>query len=194
MRLAARLEYASNLNYFRHNRVLLVVRGVNKLPLIAVAALVCLAPTAASAGLVISPTATVTTSKSTYTLGETVTFTTRVENSQNHACTGTVTVSAVPATTSQTCIATLSTVSGPSTYAEASCDLAASNIGAGSHTMVSKYNGDAACLVATSTGKTVAISAPTPVPTTSEWTLWGMMAALLIGGGALLSRRLRAAA
>lgn len=35
-------------------------------------------------------------------------------------------------------------------------------------------------------------AAPTAVPTTSEWTLWGLTALLLIGGGVVASRRFRA--
>ncbi len=36
--------------------------------------------------------------------------------------------------------------------------------------------------------------APTAVPTTSEWTLWGLTGLLLIGGGVFASRRFRATA
>ncbi len=35
-------------------------------------------------------------------------------------------------------------------------------------------------------------AAPTAVPTTSEWTLWGLTGLLLIGGGVFASRRFRA--
>ncbi|MGO4410795.1 MULTISPECIES: IPTL-CTERM sorting domain-containing protein [unclassified Brevundimonas] len=37
-------------------------------------------------------------------------------------------------------------------------------------------------------------AAPTAVPTTSEWTLWGLTGLLLIGGGVFASRRFRATA
>lgn len=37
-------------------------------------------------------------------------------------------------------------------------------------------------------------AAPTAVPTTSEWTLWGLTGLLLIGGGVFASRRFRTTA
>lgn len=38
------------------------------------------------------------------------------------------------------------------------------------------------------------INVQEPIPTTSEWTMWGLMGALLLGGGAILSRRFKTVA
>lgn len=47
------------------------------------------------------------------------------------------------------------------------------------------------CVAATATVPHTVNAAPTAVPTVGEWTMWGLAGLLLIGGGAIASRRFK---
>jgi|GEM_PF-3402880 len=75
-----------------------------------------------------------------------------------------------------------------------SCGVRASDLVSGLNDLVAEFDGNTQCLASTSKPIVVELNTPpAPIPTTSEWTLWGLTGLLLIGGGVLVSRRFRAA-
>jgi hypothetical protein len=60
----------------------------------------------------------------------------------------------------------------------------------GARTLEARFLGG----VCTGQTATVVVHVQEPIPTTSEWTMWGLMGALLLGGGVVLSRRFKTAA
>lgn len=141
------------------------------------------------AGVGPSPTTTtLTASKTSITTSESVTLTTQVTNMAGATCTGMVTIQPTPAPSAVTCGIPVVGLAGSS---DGTCTVSGSAFGTGVHTLVASYAGDSACLASSSGTLSLTVVNPAAVPTTSEWTLWGLTGLLLIGGGMFASRRFR---
>lgn len=154
-------------------------------------AIACLAATSASAG--IPPTTTTTTitgDKTNIAYGETVTLTATVTNTGAVACAGDAQIQPMPTPSVVTCGGPLTATLGSS---ELTCSVSGSALGAGTHNLGAVYQPGTCSASASTTDFTLTVAGPSAVPTTSEWTLWGLTGLLLIGGGAFVSRRFRAA-
>lgn len=124
-----------------------------------------------------------TVSPNPATAGQTVTLGATV-GSPGLSCTGSVDFKDTVANTT-VCSSAL-TVVNPN-ISTASCTATRS---AGSYTLRADTFG--AC-PSSSAPATLVVNAASAVPTVGEWTMWGLTGLLLIGGGAIASRRFRAA-
>lgn len=147
------------------------------------AGVVLFGATSASAGIV----TTLTTSKSSIYAGEAVDLTMEINST---VCDGAA-VDFKDTTGSPVSLCTASLVASGS-HSTATCPTSAINV-VGTRTLRADVtSGTCSSFFAT---KTITVTAaPATVPTTSEWTLWGLTGLLLIGGGVFASRRFRATA
>lgn len=132
----------------------------------------------------VASTTTLSVSPNPATAGQTVTLGATV-GSPGLSCTGSVDFKDTVANTT-VCSSAL-TVVNPNT-STASCTATRS---AGSYTLRADTGG--ICPSSSAPATLVVNAAPAAVPTVGEWTMWGLTGLLLIGGGAIASRRFRAA-
>lgn len=156
-----------------------------------VTGLLLVASPAMAGGPNVSTTTTLAASKSTITTAETVTLTTTLAKSVSTICGGTMDIEQQAVPPSNICSYGLSDGVGT---AIGSCTVSGSTLGVGTHSLRAKYNGSSmTCWASNSTDLTLTVVGPAAVPTTSEWTLWGLVAVFLVGGGVLISRRFKVA-
>lgn len=140
---------------------------------------------AGSAQAGFSATTTLSMTPNPATAGQSVTLGATVA-SFGANCTGSVNFKETVAN-STICTSNLSIVN-PNT-STASCTITPA---AGSYSVRAETTG---MCVSSSTISTLTVNAaPAAVPTVGEWTMWGLAGLLLIGGGAVASRRFRATA
>lgn len=105
------------------------------------------------------------------------------------SCDGDIVFEDVTGTTQTLCNAALPTV-GSASSAPASCSTTA--LSAGSRSLRARYApGLSPCPSSFSAIVSHTVTAATPVPTVTEWTLWAIAATLLLGGTAIIARRSR---
>lgn len=152
----------------------------------------CLMATPTFAGGVATTVTTLALSKTSIAYNEDVTLTTTVTNSDGRTCTGMVMIQPLPTPSAVTCGIAL--VGGPGS-STGSCQVNGSVFGGGTHSLSAQYESDNMLLCASSVpvDMVLTVAGPVTVPTTSEWTLWGLAGLLLLGGGVYASRRFRSA-
>jgi hypothetical protein len=167
----------------------MIVRAVKSVAW-ATAAIVCVAASPSLAGVPAFPTTTVVTaSANPITTSQTVGLTATITNAAGQTCTGVVTYEVVGGP--GLCGTAVNTAAAGTSTAHVCNQTGTALGGPGTYNIRSTYAGGGTCQASTSANLSVTVlaAAPSAVPTVGEWTMWGLAALLLIGGGAVASRR-----
>jgi hypothetical protein len=167
----------------------MIVRAVKSVAW-ATAAIVCVTASSSLAGIPTLPTTTVVSaSANPITTSQTVGLTATIANAGGQTCTGVVTYEVVGGLV--LCSTAVNTAAAGTSTAHV-CNQTGSALGGpGTYNVRSNYLGSGTCVGSSSANLSITVlaAAPSAVPTVGEWTLWGLAALLLIGGGAVASRR-----